>query len=64
MPGKLELTPSQLNSHVTQIIAESCDCSASWAQHPGPMSQREIDEIKVRFTELMMRCVAPAEVSR
>ena len=63
-PGKLELTPSQLNGYMTQIISESCNCTAAWAQHPGPLTEQEIDEIKVRVTELLMRCVPAAAVSR
>lgn len=51
-PAKLVVTPDQLNRHVTQIIAETCNCTGAWVQHPGPLTQNEIDEIRTRIAGL------------
>lgn len=56
-PAPLVLTPRQLNEHLTQIVSETCGCTGAWPQHPGPMTQGEIDEIEDRVSELLARCV-------
>jgi hypothetical protein len=44
-------TPRDLHVRVTEIISSTANCTASWAQHPDPLTLSEILAIKERITE-------------
>ena len=52
-------TPSELQREITVIIAQECGCTASWAQHPQPVNDKELDAIFGRILDLL----APMVVS-
>jgi hypothetical protein len=47
------ITPSQLARAIEEIIAEECGCTASWIQHPEPVSLSELSRIAGRIERLL-----------
>jgi len=43
------ITPSELFTKITRILAQESGCSASWAQHPGPLTSTELERIGIRL---------------
>ncbi len=46
-------TPAQLARALDRIVAEETGCSASWAQHPHPVTAGELGRIAVKICTLL-----------
>lgn len=49
------MTPSELHTALTEIIAQETGCSVSWAQHEQSLSKTELSKIMVRSSELFLK---------
>lgn len=47
------LTPSQLAAQCTILIARVCRCDAAWPMHPGPITRKEMAQIRVQMECLL-----------
>ena len=46
-------TPAQLARALDRIVAEEAGCPASWAQHPQPVTARELRRIALKICILL-----------
>ncbi len=51
-PPQQPTTPSKLVQELERIVAQECNCPASWSQHPEPLNQEELNRIEARIPKL------------
>ncbi len=48
------MIPYELHVKLTEIIQQETGCSASWAQHPEPLTMAEVWKIRERVANLLV----------
>lgn len=60
--NNLALSPDKLRNHITFEIAQACKCEGAWVQHPHPLTEQEISDVRARINSLL-DSLAPVEVA-